>query len=77
MLPPPPTAPAAHDPLTQTLLLLLQQQQRKHMMGWWAGFLLYGGLNVLAFYLGVSWLQMNMADMALALRELKLAIGSH
>ena len=77
MLSPPPTAPTAQDPLTQTLLILLQRQQRKHMIGWWACFLLYGGLNVVAFYLGVSWLQMNLADLTLALRELKQAIGTH
>jgi uncharacterized membrane protein len=71
-----PSAPMAphHDPVSQTLLLLMQQQQRTHVMGYWAGFLLYVGLSVVAFYLGVSWLQMSLGELTLAVRELRLLV---
>jgi hypothetical protein len=76
---PQPTAPVAEwaqppSVMAQALLVILQQQQRKQMIGWWAGLLLYGGLTVLAFYLGVCWLQMSLGEVGLALRELRLAM---
>ena len=62
------------DPISQTLLLLMQQQQRKHVIGYWVGFLVYVGLSVVAFYLGVSWLQMSLGELTLAVRELRLVV---
>ena len=72
MYPPPPTAPSAATPEQALLLLLLQHRRRS--VGWWAALLLYGGLNVVAFYLGVCWLQMRLGEVTLALHELKQAV---
>lgn len=70
---PPPTAPSAAPENAQhaLFLLLLRQHERNNSVGRWAALLLYGGLNVVAFYLGVCWLQMRLGEVTLALHELR------
>jgi len=76
---PPPTAPTAPSAAPENaqhalFLLLLRQHERKNSVGRWAALLLYAGLNVAAFYLGVCWLQMRLGEVTLALHELKQTI---